>query len=98
MRPKLLSLVFCLAGLTSFCQDIKPFTVEGEAKYFDFWEGTWYKIVNDKLDTTSTCFKVKKGVHAAAWMEDWKMVLDSTHTVLASAVRAWDKTNNKWMY
>jgi hypothetical protein len=91
-------LIFLLLTITGFAQDIKPFTPSGEANYYNFWEGNWYKVVNDKPDITSTHFKVSKGIHPAAWMEEWDMVIDSTLRIKASAIRAWDKTNNKWMY
>jgi hypothetical protein len=93
----LLIFIFC-ASIPVLAQDTKPFVAEGDAKYYDFWEGTWYKIVNDKPDTAATRFKVSHNVHAAAWYEEWRMVIDSATTMKATALRAWDKTNNRWMY
>ena len=95
--------IICLISFSLFtvcanCQDTKSFTPDGDARYFDFWEGNWYRLINDKVDTSSTWFKVSKSVHGAAWEEKWKMVIDSTTTLKAFAIRAWDKTNNKWMY
>ena len=79
-------------------QDTKSFIPEGDAKYYDFWQGTWYKMVNDKADTSSSRFTVTQNIHAAAWYEEWRMVIDSATTLKATALRAWDKTNNRWMY
>ena len=97
MKYSLLFL-FVLCFHWSFGQDMNPFVPNGDAKYFDFWEGQWYKLVHDKPDSLATSFKVTKGVHSAAWVEEWNMVIDSAHKMKASAIRAWDKTNNKWMY
>jgi hypothetical protein len=93
----------CLLLILSICnfikaQDTKPFVPEGEAKYYDFWEGTWHKVINDKADTTSTRFIVTRNIHGAAWYEEWRMPIDSATTLRATALRAWDKTNNRWMY
>ena len=78
-------------------QDTKPFKPEGEAKYYDFWVGDWHKILKDKKDTY-TEFKVSRSINPAAFYEEWVMQIDSVTTLHAVALRAWDKTNNKWMY
>jgi len=92
-----LLIVFDLSA-PAFGQDIKPLIENAETHYFDFWPGTWYRVVNGKMDTTSTYFNVSRGVHPAAYEEEWRMVIDSTTTLRATALRAWDKTNSRWMY
>jgi hypothetical protein len=99
MKKTILNLFFStVCYVAIYGQDTKPFIAQGDAKYYDFWEGNWYQVINDKVDTSATWFKVKKSVHPAAWSEEWRMVIDSTTTLHATAIRAWDKTNNKWMY
>jgi hypothetical protein len=69
-----------------------------DAKYFDFWEGAWYKFADGKIDTAGTYFKVTRDIHAAAFQEKWRLVIDSTTTLYATALRAWDKRDSKWGY
>ena len=90
-------LIFCAAG-SSVAQDMNAFTPEGDATYYDFWEGTWYQVVNGEPDTSSSRFIVRSTVHPAGWYEDWHMVIDSATTLAAEAIRAWDKTDSRWMY
>ena len=79
-------------------QDVirKPFPAE--ANYFDFWEGTWYRVVDGRPDTTATRFIVRRGVHPASWEEDWRMRLDSVTVVHARGIRSWDATRGRWGY
>ena len=79
----LLFFAFC-----SHAQDMKPFIPEGDAKYFDFWEGTWCLLKDDNTIDTSICFKVRRSVNPSSFIEEWQPG--------ALALRAWDKTNNKW--
>jgi hypothetical protein len=92
--------IILTAGYSTFAfgQDLKPLSENAETRYFDFWPGTWYRVVDGKMDTTSTRFKVSCSVHAAAYEEEWRTVIDSTTTLYATALRAWDKTNVRWMY
>ncbi len=92
-----LVLILCFSA-NLFAQDIKPLEENAETKYYDFWTGTWYKTVNGKVDTASTYFQVVRSVHPASYLENWRMVIDSVTTLRAVALRAWDKTNNRWMY
>src|SRR5689334_15640823 len=86
------------AGTTAFAQDTKPFTPEGDARYYDFWLGTWQQVKNGKIDPSGTTFVVTRSVNGAAMREEWRMVIDSTTKLAATALRAWDKTNARWMY
>jgi predicted enzyme related to lactoylglutathione lyase len=97
---KIRSIAILCIGLpiSGFGQDTKPLTENAETHYYDFWPGTWYRIVNGKMDKASTRFKVSRSVHPAAFEEEWRMVIDSTTTMRATALRAWDKTNSRWMY
>jgi len=87
---------YCVFSLKA--QDVNAFSPEGDAKYYNFWEGTWYQVINNKADTSSSRFIVSKTVHPAGWYEKWRMVIDAKTTWTAEAIRAWDKTNNRWMY
>jgi predicted enzyme related to lactoylglutathione lyase len=97
---KIRSIVILCIGLpiSGLGQDTKSLTENAETHYYDFWPGTWYRVVNGKMDTASTRFKVSRSVHPAAFEEEWRMVIDSTTTMRATALRAWDKTNSRWMY
>ncbi len=97
MKILLLLLIFFAGGLL-FAQDADAFVPKGEATYYDFWEGTWYMEVSGKADTNASRFTVSQTVHPAGWYEDWYMVIDSATTWKAEAIRAWDKTNQQWMY
>jgi hypothetical protein len=79
-------------------QDVirKPFP--SDASYFDFWEGTWYRVVNGRPDTTATRFIVRRGVHQSSWEEDWRMRLDSVTVINARGIRSWDATRGRWGY
>ncbi len=75
---------------------MNPLVMPEDAHYFDFWEGTWHTLNDDgSLDSTSY-FKVKRSVHAAAFEEEWQLGGDKTAPLKSIAMRAWDKTNNKW--
>jgi hypothetical protein len=91
----------CLLALTApalvGAQDALPLVESPDTHYFDFWVGTWYRIVNGRVDTSATRFQVTRGVHPGALEETWRMVVD-TNRVAARAFRAWDKTRGRWMY
>lgn len=73
-------------------QDNKPFIPEGDAKYFDFWEGTWMELKDDnKLDSNSY-FKIRRSVNPSCFIEEWHL----SSGMNSVAIRSWDKTNNKW--
>jgi hypothetical protein len=73
-------------------QDTNPMVQSAETHYYDFWEGNWYREDSTgSPDTSKPCFKVIKGVHPACWKEEW-------NCLSATAIRSWDKTNNRWMY
>jgi hypothetical protein len=75
----------------SHAQDMNPLVLTEDAKYFNFWEGTWYGINdNNSIDTTLR-FQVKRSVHPASFLEEWKMGNGKSF-----ALRSWDKTNGKW--
>ncbi|NIR45404.1 MAG: hypothetical protein GWN99_13380 [Gemmatimonadetes bacterium] len=69
-----------------------------DAAYYDFWPGTWYRIVDGVVDTTSTRFHVVRSVHRAAFEETWRLVIDSATTINARALRAWDPGSERWQY
>ena len=50
--------ILCIGLQTSgFSQDTKTLIENDETRYYDFWPGTWYRLVNGKMDTASTRFK-----------------------------------------
>ena len=69
-----------------------------EMRYYDFWPGTWVRVVNGRPDTAATRFRVRRGVHPAAFVEEWRLVDDAGNRMSASAFRAWDQVSSKWMY
>lgn len=83
-----LFLLFVILSVKCFAQDTKPLVLTDDAHYFDFWEGTWYVVKDDNTLDTTNYFSVKRSVNPAAFEEKW-----GTFSI---AVRAWDKTNNKW--
>ncbi len=96
------TLILLLALLTSFrwlsAQDLPQRPFPPDAKYFDFWEGTWYLTRNGLADTSATRFEVRRGPHPSSWIETWRMRLDSVTVVMAHAIRSWDATRNRWGY
>ncbi|HEV8286483.1 MAG TPA: hypothetical protein VGQ09_19375 [Chitinophagaceae bacterium] len=87
-----LSCLFLFISYLCQSQDIKPFIPEGDAKYFDFWEGTWFEIKADNSLDSNSYFKIKRGVNPSCFIEEWHF----TNGMNSIAIRAWDKTNNKW--
>ena len=91
MKLSLIVILMFVKGLL-VAQDTKPFIPEGEAKYFDFWEGTWYEMKDDNTVDTNTYFKIKRGVNPSSFIEEWHF----SNGMKSMGLRAWDKTNNKW--
>ena len=89
---KLFIALFIFITHSSYAQDMKSFVAEGEAKYFDFWEGNWFEIKDDNSVDSASSFKVVRSVHPACFTEEWQ----SSNGMKSIATRAWDKTNNKW--
>jgi hypothetical protein len=87
--------VFLVTNVYCFGQDTKPLTLNSDAHYFDFWKGTWYALKEDNTLDTAAYFKVTQGVHAAAFEEEWQFFTPDGR-LKSKAIRAWDKTNNKW--
>ncbi|MFW6078372.1 MAG: hypothetical protein ACODAE_02045 [Gemmatimonadota bacterium] len=74
-----------------------PMPDSPEARYFDFWPGTWVEVVDGAPDTAATTFTVTRGVHRSAFEERWKLVYDgAAHR--STALRAWDRVNERWMF
>lgn len=88
--------LWAVAGAAS-AQDLEPLRETRDTRYFDFWEGTWYQVADGRVDTTRTVFRVRRSVHPAAFIEDWRLAID-TVVMRATALRAWDKTSGRWMY
>ena len=77
-------------------QDTNPLVLTEDAHYFDFWKGTWYLLKDDGTIDSTTYFKVKESVHPAALEEEWFFTPEKNQPMKSIAIRAWDKTNNKW--
>jgi hypothetical protein len=92
MRSLLFSCIFFFIVSNLSAQDTKPFTPSGDAKYFDFWEGTWFVLKDDNGIDSSAWFKVTRNVNQSSFLEEWKF----SEGMRSTALRAWDKTNNKW--
>ena len=88
-----MSILFFFISSLLFAQDINPLVLTADAKYFDFWEGTWYLVNDDNSLDTTTYFKVKRSVNPAAFEEEWMLGEQKLKSI---ALRAWDKTNQKW--
>lgn len=93
-----------LLGLALLCQvslalaqTDAAMTESEEIRYYDFWPGTWVEVVDGRPDTSATRFTVRRGVHPAAFEEEWRLVYDGAahHSV---ALRAWDQVANRWMF
>jgi hypothetical protein len=69
-----------------------------EMRYYDFWPGTWARIVNGLIDRDDVAFHVKRGVHTAAFEEEWRQVDEKGVVRLSRAIRAWDQVTNRWMF
>lgn len=66
--------------------------------YYDFWEGSWYQVIDGKVDTTATRFVVKKGINEYTFNEHWRMTFGPDESLQATGIRSWDELNKIWMY
>ena len=83
----ILFFLFVVLRLNVNAQDQNAFVPNDDAKDFNFWAGNWYLVKDDNTIDTTIYFKVRRSVHHAAFEEEWNG---------SFAIRAWDKTNNKW--
>ncbi|WP_128548251.1 hypothetical protein [Larkinella soli] len=90
-------LLLTLPALTSG-QTLAGFTPTPDTHYYDFWEGDWQKLVDEKPDSLADRFQVRRGIHEASFQEQWLMVFPENRVVRAQALRAWDQTTGRWMY
>jgi len=95
-RAVVTALALTLSSSTARAQDLPSLPFPAAAGYFDDWEGTWYQVVDGQPDTTATRFVVRRGVHPASWVEDWRMV--TADTLAAMGIRSWDATRDRWGY
>lgn len=91
MKKSILLFVI-FSGFRLSAQDTLKFKPAGDAKYFDFWEGTWYETKPDKTIDSNSYFKIKRSVNPACFLEEWHFA----NGMSSIAIRSWDKTNNKW--
>jgi hypothetical protein len=86
--------IIALGVTASPAQDQLPFVPTAASRYYDFWEGTWYRVSDGKPATTAS-FVVSRTAHPASFREEW---LTSDGRPGATALRVWDKTEQRWMY
>jgi len=91
MRVVLILVSLAMMNCTE-AQDTKPFTAEGDATYFDFWEGKWVVVKEDNTLDSASYFNVKKSVNEASYEERWHF----SNGRSSFAIRAWDKSAGKW--
>jgi hypothetical protein len=63
-----------LSASTALAQTDAPPPPSPEMGYYDFWPGTWARIVNGRVDPKASSFRVTRGIHAAAFEEEWRQV------------------------
>jgi hypothetical protein len=68
-----------------------------DARYYDFFPGAWFELKDGARDSVPT-FVVRRGVHLAAFQEDWRLVIDSGRVSRSTGIRAWDQSAGKWMF
>jgi hypothetical protein len=88
-----LTFALILLAFHSLAQDTDPLVLNDDARYFDFWEGTWYVMKDDDTIDTTSYFRVRRSVHPASFIEEWQF---GSNKMKSTALRAWDKTNKKW--
>jgi hypothetical protein len=85
----------CAIAMPAYGQATAPSSPE--ARYYDFFPGTWYELKDGVRDTVAT-FAIRRGVHPAAFDEEWRLVIDSGRVSRSTGVRAWDQLSSKWMF
>jgi hypothetical protein len=68
-----------------------------DQRYYDFWPGTWFELKDGARDTVAT-FTIRRGVHAAAFEEEWRLTIDSGRVSRSTGIRAWDEAAGRWMF
>lgn len=67
-----------------------------DARYYDFFPGKWHELKASVRDSVAT-FTIRRGVHPAAFEEEWRLVIDSGRVSRSTGLRAWDQASGKWM-
>ena len=100
VRGVLLGIAWLLAlsAASASAQTDAPPPPSPEMSYYDFWPGTWARIINGRVDTKASAFRVTRGIHAAAFEEEWRQVDEKGAVRLSRAIRAWDQVTNRWMF
>ena len=89
----------CLAFAgAALAQTDKPPAPSPEMRHYDFWPGTWAKVVNGRPDTKASTFVVRRSVHPAAFEEAWRLVNEAGVVSTSRALRAWDQVEKRWMF
>ena len=85
-----------VAALILAAFSLQPASVADE-RYYDFWIGSWYRLT-DGVREADPSFVVSRGVHDAAFEEQWRLRGDKGELLVSRAVRAWDRATNRWMF
>lgn len=75
-----------------------PAAASAEMGYYDFWPGSWARVVNGRPDPEASTFVVTRSVHPAAFEEDWRLVDEAGAARTSRAIRAWDQVGQRWMF
>jgi Putative lumazine-binding len=82
------------AGLHGLLAQGPPAPPALDARYYDFWEGTWY-AVRDGVRRTTAAFSVTPAAGRRAWREEW---FTDAGQPRATALRAWDDVAKQWTH
>lgn len=98
VRRLLWVVILVLASAQSQAQTEAPPKPSPEMRYYDFWPGQWARVVNGHVDPKASSFNVKRGLHDAAFEEEWRLVNDQGKVATSRALRAWDQVSGRWMF
>lgn len=95
MKRALAMMVACAIAMRAHAQATPASSAD--ARYYDFFPGTWYEIKDGVRDTVAT-FTIRRGVNPSAFEEQWRLVIDSGRVSRSTGLRAWDAASGKWMF
>ena len=65
-----------------------------DAHWYDFWPGAWYEVTESGTAELPT-FVVRRDVHPAAYLEEWRIVIDGSPS-RSTGLRVWDQEAGRW--
>jgi hypothetical protein len=96
LGPMITFMLLALAASPIAAQDLSKVPDSPDQRYYDWWIGRWQREVDGRIDSAATEFLVSRAPSGAI-VEQWRLVFDST-SLGATAIRAFDKAWNRWMY